>query len=149
MIYSLNFQPKSHSTRFFFCILFITMMISIPFSSQQVFATHLSDEMKWQMVFISSRGCSLHNYQMLNLYDKISEKYLEMYGLDSLKYEPQCMPESKYLSDYQPPHDLDLLILIYDKELGEKVLHSQKMGGLYSHSGADRNYNHVIIICDC
>ena len=149
MIYSLKFQSKSNSTRFFFCILLTAMMISIPFSSQQVFATHLSDEMKWQTVFISSRGCSLQNYQMLNLYDKISEKYLEMYGLDSLKYEPQCMPESEYLSDYQPPNDLDLVILIYDKELGEKLLHSQKMGGLYSHTGSDRNYNHVIIICDC
>jgi len=125
------------------------MIVTSSFASQEVFGTHLSEELKWQLVFISSQGCSLFNYEKLNQYDTISEKYLEMYGLDVTKIEPICIPESEYISDYTPPHDLDLIILVYDKELGEKVLHSQKMGGLYSHTGSDRRFNHVIMICDC
>jgi len=146
-----KFQQRTGYKRFSFCILITTtlMLISSPFALNEVFATHLSEDLKWQLVFISSRACSLHNYQMLNQYDGISEKYLEMYGLDTSKYDPLCLPESEYLSEFIPPPDLDLIILVYDKELGERILHSQKMGGLFSHTGSDRNFNYVIIICDC
>jgi len=146
-----TFQQRTEYKRFSFCILITAtiMLVSSPFALNEVFATHLSEDLKWQLVFISSRGCSLYHYQMLNQYDEITEKYIEMYGLETSKYDPLCLPESEYLSEYEIPYDLDLIILVYDKELGEKVLHSQKMGGLYSHTGNDRTYNHVIIVCDC
>jgi len=146
-----NIHQKINLTRFYSCILIITtlMLISTPITSQEVFATHLTEDLKWQLLFIASQGCSLFNYEKMVQYDEITEKYLELFGLDTSKYKPQCMPEKEYLNDYNLPHDLDLIILVYDKQLGEKVLHSQKMGGLYSHTGSDRNFNHVIIICDC
>jgi len=146
-----NFSIKIRFARLFPCILIIAalMLISSPISSQQVFATHLSEELKWQLVFISARSCSLQNFQMMNQYDEITEKYLELYGLETSKYDSLCIGEKEYLNESTPPQDLDLIILVYDKELGEKVLHSQKMGGLYSHTGSDRSYNHVVIICDC
>jgi len=146
-----NFQKKINPTKSIYCILIIMTLIMLPstISSQDVFATHLSEELKWQLVFISSQGCSLFNYEKINQYDEITEKYLEMYGLEASKYDPLCMPESEYLSEFIPPRNLDLIILVYDKQLGEKILHSQKMGGLFSHTGSDRNFNHVIIICDC
>jgi len=151
MINLLKNPQKNTMTRFLTLFLFVAtlMLISSPIISQDVFATHISEELKWQLVFISSQACSLFNYEKLNQYDAITEKYLEEYGLDASKYDPTCIPESQYISDYTPPNDLDLIILVYDKELGEKVLHSQKMGGLYSHTGSDRSFNHVIMICDC
>jgi len=138
-------------TRFplFLLIVATLLIISNPITSQDVFATHLSYELKWQLVFISSQGCSLYNYEKMNQYDIITEKYLEEYGLEVSKYDSICIPESQYLSDYIPANDIDLIILVYDKQLGEKILHSQKMGGLYSHTGSDRSFNHVIMICDC
>jgi len=129
-------------------ILFVTL-ISVPIATNQSFATHLSEEMKWQLVFVASKGCSLYNYQMMNQYDEIAEKYLEMYSIENSKLDALCIQEDKYISEHQIPHDLDLIILVYDKELGERQLHAQKMGGLYTHTGSDRTFNHVIIICDC
>ena len=76
------------------------MLMIKSFTSQEVFATHLSEELKWQLVFISSQGCSLDNFQTMNQYDGITEKYLEMYGLETSKYDPICIPESEYISDY-------------------------------------------------
>ena len=152
MIYRFKiFQKKDIFTRFFSYLLVLTtlMLISSPIASQEVLATHLSNDLKYQIVFIADRGCSLFNYEKMNQYDEITEKYLEMYDLEASKYEPNCITQSEYLSEYTPSHDLDLIILVYEKELGEKILHSQKMGGLYTHTGSDRNFNHVIIICDC
>jgi len=151
MKYPLKNPQKNTMTRFltFFLFVAVLMIVSSSFAPQEVFATHLSQELKWQLVFISSQGCSLFNYEKLNQYDEITEKYLELYGLDGAKNNPICIPESEYISDYTQPHDLDLIILVYDKELGENVLHSQKMGGLYSHTGSDKRFNHLIMICDC
>ena len=135
--------------RLVFLITASLTLISSPLAVNEAFATHLSEDVKWQMIFISSQGCSLYNYQMLTQYDQISENYLKRYDIKNSKYDSQCLPESEYVSDYEPPYDLDLVILVYDKNLGEKVLHAQKMGGLYSHTGSDRTHNHVIMLCDC
>ena len=151
MKYRFNIRQEIRSTKFFYCLLVITslMLMSSPLTSQEVFATHLSEELKWQLLFISNKGCGLSNHEKMNQFNQITEKYLELYGLETSKYDPLCLKESEYLSKFNPPNDLDLIILAYDKNLGEKVLHSQKMGGLYSHTGNDRNYNHVIMVCDC
>jgi hypothetical protein len=149
MINPLNHFNKKIPMKLVFLLAATFTLLSSPLAANQAFATHLSEDVKWQLVFISSKGCSLHNYQMLTQYDEITEKYLERYELNSAKYNPICLPESEYVSDYEPPHDLDLVILVYDKNLGEKVLHAQKMGGLYSHTGSDRSLNHVIMFCDC
>jgi len=120
-------------------------------TTNQAFANHLSEEMKWQVVVISSYpACGNSHYQMMVKFDEIIEKYLNLYNLENSKYEPTCFPDSKYMSDYISPADLDLIVLVYDRNLGEKELHSQNMGGLYSHTGIDRTHNHAILICgDC
>jgi len=133
-------------------VLFTTtlMLLTSPFVLNEAFATHLSDELKWQLVYISSQpACSNYHYQMTEIYHDISLKYMDLYQLESSAYDPECIPEKKYFSDYVSPDDLDLIILIYDKNLGEKELHGNKMGGLYTHSGLDRTQNHAVIICDC
>jgi len=129
----------------------IMLLATSPFLTNDAFAHHLSDEMIWQVVVITSKpACSNSDYQMMNKFDEITEKYLDLYQLENDKYDPACFPDSKYLSEYTSPQDLDLIVLVYDNDLGEKELHSQDKGGVYSHTGVDRKMNHAIIICgDC
>jgi len=126
------------------------MLLTAPFSINEAFANHLSEELKWQLVYISSQpACSNYHFQMTNTFNDISLKYMDLYQIEHSSYDPLCIPEKKYYSDYQSPNDLDLIILVYDRNLGEKELHENKMGGLYTHSGLDRTQNHAVIICDC
>jgi len=126
------------------------MLLTSPLATNEAFATHLSLDLKWQLVYISSApACSNYHLQMANKYQDVTFQYLDLYKVQNQNYDPLCMPLDDYLSDYETPHDLDLIVLVYDRNLGEKELHSNNMGGLYSHTGIDRSQNHVIIICDC
>jgi len=147
----------------YFVFLFIAtaMLFTSPFVINDAFAIKVTiindafdnnspNELKWQMVFISSTpACSNYHYQMMYTYYDVALQYLKLYELENISYDPLCITEKKYLSNYDNPSDLDLLILVYDKDLGEKELHANQMGGVYTHSGMDKTQNHVIIICDC
>ncbi len=114
------------------------------------FAIHNSEEMTWQLVMISSYpACSGYHYQMMEKYDDITERYLELYQTPNTSYKPTCMIEEKYLTQYQAPDDLDLLILVYDRNKGRAELHPYEIGGIYSHIGKEWTHNHTIIFCDC
>jgi hypothetical protein len=82
------------------------------------------------------------------VYSSITSKYFEMYQLENTKYESLCMTELEY-SNYEINDEVDLLILIYDGNLGKKILHPNKVDGLYVHKGNDRSKNHLMIMCDC
>jgi hypothetical protein len=104
---------------------------------------------KWELVFLSPySGCTNYQYQMANTYDEITSKYFELYKFDNSNYPPQCMSDKKY-SSYKVPGDLNLLILVYDNEIGKKELRTNQVNGLYNHVGPDRSSDHTIIICDC
>jgi len=119
-------------------------------ATQNAFAQTGTDDLKWQLVVLSSNpACSNYDFQIMNKYTEISENYLELYKVVNSKYSPLCISEKKYLSEYETPSDLDLLLLVYDKDLGRKELHSQKIGGFYHHFGNDIEQNHVIVFCDC
>jgi len=114
------------------------------------FAIHNSEDIIWQLVMISSYpACSGYHYQMMQKYDDITERYLELYQTPNTKYKPTCLIEEKYLTEYQAPDDLDLLILVYDRNKGRAELHPYEIGGIYSHIGKEWTHNHTIIFCDC
>ena len=109
-----------------------------------------NSEAAWELVVISSEpACSGYHYYMMEKFNDISENYLELYQLQNKGYAPQCMTEQEYLTEYEKPLDLDLLILVYDRDLGRASLHSQNTGGMYIHQGDDLSRNHTIIFCDC
>lgn len=113
------------------------------------YAMDKSGNMRWQLVFLSPYGgCTNYQYQMANAYDEMTSKYFELYKFANSNYQPQCMSDKKY-TDYKVPGDVDLLILVYDNEIGKKELHGSNIGGLYNHVGTDKTRNHTIIICDC
>jgi hypothetical protein len=144
---SKNFYSKTKLTLLLFAI--FTVFI-IPSISDVAFANHLSEKMKWQLVFISSQpGCSNYHYQMMNKFHYVSSTYLDEYGVENESYQPSCIPQNKYPQSYEKPIDLDLFILVYDKNLGEEILHDNGVGGYYKHFGSDITTNHFIVFCDC
>ena len=71
-----------------FMILTVTLLLTSTITTNNAFANHLSDDLKWQLVFISSApACSNYDYQMTDLYDEITEKYLDLYELNNSKYD--------------------------------------------------------------
>ncbi len=130
-------------------VVLVGIVLMLVVNPNYSYATHKSEKMTWQMLFLSSyRACSNYQYQMMNQYDLIAEKYMEMYELENSKYNAKCITETKY-SSYKIPDDLDLLILIYDRNIGRKELNANDIGGFYNHVGADKTKNHSIVFCDC
>ena len=135
-------------------ILVISALVAIfalgGFAISDSYATHFSEKTTWQLVYLTdTQVCSNYDYQMTNKYDVVTEKYFELYQFENTKYEPLCMNHYRYDALYEVPQDLDLIILVYSKNLGQVELHDNKMGGLFTHSGPDRSINNAIIICDC
>jgi len=126
------------------------MLMASLFAPLSAFAQQSTDDLKWQLVFISSNNsCSTFDHQETVKYNEIAEKYLKLYNLKNSAYDPLCFSQKNYSDKYIAPPDLDLSIIVYDDRIGENELHSQKLGGFYHHFGTDRSQNHVIVICDC
>ena len=143
---------KNNFSKFKITLLFFAIfsVFAIPSISSDAFANHLSEKMKWQLVFISGEpGCANYHYQIMNKFNHLAGVYLNEYGIENESYSPKCFPQVKYPQNYEKPNDLDLFILVYDKNLGEEILQSNDVGGFYRHFGADRSTNHVIVFCDC
>ncbi|MGQ0791402.1 MAG: tetratricopeptide repeat protein [Nitrosopumilaceae archaeon] len=118
-------------------------------SPSQSLASHQSG-VTWQLIVISSEpACSGYHHYMVQKYNEITEKYLDLYGLENSQYEPECYTEISFVEEYEKPSDLELLILVYDRDKGRVELHSLNTGGLYMHQGSDLSTNHTVIICDC
>lgn len=109
-----------------------------------------SSEVTWELVVISSKPvCTGNHFYLMEKYYDIANEYLELYQLNNTSYEPQCMTEFEYIKEYEKPHDLDLIIFVYDRDLGRADLHKHNAGGMYIHQGDDLSTNHTIIFCDC
>ncbi len=133
-----------------FALITLIILASSVYAINDSFATHFSENTKWQLVYVTDTPtCSNYDYQSTIKYDEITEKYFSLYEFENTKYDPLCINQYKYDAMYELPDDLDLLVLVYSKNLGEIELHSEKMGGLFMHSGSDKKFNNAIIICDC
>ena len=132
----------------FVLVLVILLSLTIILPSQS-FAS-IQSEVTWQLVVISSEpACSGYHYTMVQKYNEISQKYLDLYKLDHTNYQPECFTEENFAKKYEKPYDLDLIILVFDKDKGMTDLHTHNTGGVYMHQGNDLSTNHTIIICDC
>jgi len=128
----------------------LAVLVTGTFAITDSFATHFSEDTKWQLVYITDApACGSYDYQSTMKYDEITEKYFALYQFENTKYDPLCINNLRYDAMYEMPDDLDLLVLVYSRNLGEIELHSEKMGGLFMHSGPDKKFNNAIIFCDC
>jgi len=116
----------------FVVILAATFMLTTSsFVTNEAFASHLSEDMSWQLVYITHNSvCSNYDVQKTRMYSEISSSYLNEYQLANSQYDPLCINQYSY-SDYQAPSDLDMIILVYDKDIGRQELNSLKIGGYY------------------
>jgi len=132
-------------------IFFIALVLILPLASyEKVYATHLSDDTKWQLVYLTHNPtCSNYDFNSVVKYTEITQKYLELYKFQNSNYESLCVTPSELTKTFQAPQDLDLLIIVLDNDLGEEKLNAYKLGGIYAHSGLNKNHNHVIMFCDC
>ena len=136
--------------RMFFIPVLVAVLAAGSFAIDDGYATHFSENTKWQLIYLTDTNvCSNYDHQMTAKYDSLAEGYFGLYEFDNAKYEPLCMNNIKYDETYEFPQDLDLIVLVYSKNLGEVELHGEKMGGLFTHSGPNRSINNAIIICDC
>ncbi len=125
------------------------MLATSSFVTNEAFANHLSEDMSWQLVYITHNSvCSNYDIQKTRMYSEISSSYLNEYQLANSQYDALCVNQFAY-SDYQAPSDLDMIILVYDKDIGRQELNSLKIGGYYHHTGPDIKQNHAVVICDC
>ena len=53
---------------------------------------------------------------MVQKYNEITQKYLDLYKLDHINYQPECFTEKNFVEEYKKPYDLDLIILVFDKD---------------------------------
>lgn len=128
-----------------FGLMAITMLMVQPLLLTESYAQESAFE--WQLLFIQEDVCN--NTDTLNeTYSSLTVKYFELYQLENIEHEGYCMTEQEY-SEYQVSEDVDLLILMYDGVIGEKILQPNKVDGLYIHSGNDRLSNHLLIMCHC
>lgn len=133
-----------------YCLAAIVFAFLLVFQYGNAYATHLTEKTSWQLVYVSHNPvCSNYDYQVLKKYTEITEKYFELYKFANTKYEPTCMTDDFFKTSYEAPLEIDLVIVVYDRDLGEAELHSKKFGGAYLHDGSNRQQNHVILLCDC
>lgn len=132
-------------------LFFLSILLILPITSSDIaYATHLSEDTTWQLVYLTHNPvCSNYDHQGVAKYTEITQKYLELYKFPNSNYDSICTTPSKLTKNYQVPQDLDLLIIVLDNDLGEEKLNAYKLGGIYAHSGLNKNHNHVVILCDC
>jgi len=124
----------------------IAMLMISPVALSESYA-ETSGVFEWQLLFIQEAECNPNN-NLNEVYSSLTTKYFEMYQLENTSHESLCMTEVEY-SNYEMNENVDLLILVYDGEIGEKILQPNKVDGLYMHAGTDRTQNHMIIMCHC
>jgi hypothetical protein len=132
------------------CIIFsiipVLALMTVPSTISESFADRETN-MTWQLVFISIEECGPDD-KYDEIYSGLTSKYLELYQLENTAFDVTCMSESEY-DDFQMNDQVQLLILIYDGLLGQKILEPNNLDGVYVHSGNNRLDNHLIILCHC
>lgn len=127
-------------------VLFLLLII-VPLG--KVSASSFKDTLTFQTIWVTgNKSCYYNDQQRMNEYNELIKLYLSKYGLDYWYYNPECMTEAEYAS-YQPPDYTDLLIVVYNKNIGRDILHARNMGGFFQW-GDQVNKNVLRIeTCEC
>jgi len=102
---------------------------------------------EWQLLYIKKDVCGPID-NMDKIYASLTTKYFELYQLENHNSSVDCISASQF-KDFQKSDSVNLLILIYDEDLGTTLLKPNNLDGIYIHSGNDRAFNHLLMMCDC
>jgi hypothetical protein len=130
-----------------FPIFVITMLLISPLAVIQSYAEENYDAV-WQLVYIKATLCHPTDTQKATMYSDLTTTYLGLYELENVGLEPTCITEDEY-KNFKTTEPVNLLILIYDEQLGNKLLQSNDLDGVYVYVGNDRLKNHTVVVCDC
>ena len=128
-------------------IFVITLLLIAPLAITQTYAQENYDVV-WQLVYLKANICYHTDTQVATMYSELTTTYLELYELENVGLEPTCITEANY-ENFKTSEPVNLLILIYDEELGKKFLQSNDLDGVYVQVGNDRLKNHTVVVCDC
>ena len=120
------------------------------FPANTVFASDYTDELTIQTVWVTGNKSCYHNdeQRLAEYNDEIILNYLSFYGIKTWSYEPQCLTEQEY-ENYQPPQYTDLLIVIYNKNIGRDILHARNIGGYFQSADYIHTSGLRIEVCEC
>lgn len=141
-----NTSSQSRGFSVFFGLMSIMALLISPLTVSDLYAEK-SHTLEWQLLFIQEAECNPSD-NLNEIYSNLTTKYFEMYQLENQNHQALCMTESDY-SNYQISEDIDLLILVYNGNIAEKILKPNKIDGVYIHTGNDRSKNHLVIMCHC
>lgn len=136
--------------KIFLSSILVIILLSSVFTTNSVNAKSYKDTLTIQTIWVTgNNSCNHNDVQRMNEYDKeIIQKYLSLYGLDFYYYTPTCMTQWEYDS-YQSPEYTDLLIVIYNKNVGRDVLHAKNIGGFFEWSNMENKNALKIETCEC
>ena len=108
-----------------------------------------SADLLWQLVYVSGeQSCDNHDKLLMETYSELTSEYLALYELQNTKESIRCFTEQE-LEALEYSENIDLLILVFDDVIGQKVMETQNLDGFYMHTGNDRSKNHTIVMCHC
>jgi len=121
------------------------------FPANSSFASHsVKDTLTIQTMWVTgNKSCYYNDERRMNEWnDEIIKKYLSLYGLRFYTYDPVCLTDWEY-ENYEPHDYTDLLIVIYNKNVGRDELHSRNIGGFFSWGSSDTKNELRIEVCEC
>jgi len=136
---------SKEKTYVIFSMIIVISLIFGPTLSKS-YATEDSS-VEWQLLYIKKDTCGPKD-NMDKVYASLTTKYFGLYQLANQNSLVDCISESQF-KDFKKSETVNLLILIFDKELGKSVLQPNNLDGIYVHSGNDRTINHLLMMCDC
>ena len=130
-------------------ILFFALLgLLIP--TNTIYAKSVQDTLTIQTIWVTgNKSCYFNdNARLMEYHNEIILKYLGLYGLYPYSYEPVCINELEYES-YQPPDYTDVLIVIFNKNIGRDVLHANNKGGYFAYDDSGNKSELRIVVCEC
>ncbi len=120
---------KKAITNISLMIVIISMMAPIALSES--FAQS-EQQPVWQLLYLKEDLCRNNDDQVADGYADLTTKYFELYELSNLGKEAYCITVSEY-ANYKETMEVDLVILVFDDIMGEKILQSNDLDGIYAH----------------
>lgn len=127
----------------------LACILVLSFIPNQSFAKSVKDTLTYQVIWVTgNKSCYQNDHNRLQEYDALTARYLSAYGISAFYYDPICITEEAYKT-YQAPQYTDLLIVVYNQNIGREILHERNMGGFFQWRDTDMKNALKIEVCEC
>jgi len=129
--------------------LFLSSVIVLLFllaATNYAYPQTIADNISWKITFIADKSnCNFAEDNKIKEIEGIVTKYFDLYKLENHLLGTDCLSSEKYF-DNSVANDADLNILVFDENVGNKLMIKYGYEGLYAHFGDERMHNHVIMV---